>query len=175
MKIIQKKNLHYASIWYKLQDVRPQSEADPSREREKNCTFCEIVQGKLPVSKIHETDKTIVFASLTGYPLIAPKEHVDSVFDERLDKEVVHELAEMEVKVARAVRSAFQVDAVNIISANGKDAGQQVNHYHIHIMPRTANDNQIRLGKEVILPRPELDLRADLVKTRLNEQLPPHA
>ncbi|OGH19884.1 MAG: hypothetical protein A3D74_04765 [Candidatus Levybacteria bacterium RIFCSPHIGHO2_02_FULL_37_13] len=154
--------------------MRATSEAGVSGEKERSCTFCDIVQEKLPVSKIEETDKIIVFASLSGYPLIAPKKHVDNVFDERLDKEVVHELAEMEVRVARAVRSAFSVDAVNIISANGKAAGQQVNHYHIHIMPRTANDNQIKLGKEVILPRPELDLRADLVKTRLNEQLPPH-
>jgi len=155
--------------------VRQPSETDILGEREKSCTFCDIVQEKLPASKICETDKVLVFSSLTGYPLIAPKKHVDNVFDEGLDTEVVHELAEMEVRVARAVRSAFQVDAVNIISANGKDAGQQVNHYHIHIIPRTANDKQIKLGREERLPRSVLDQRAELVRVSLNQQLPPHA
>lgn len=166
--------MHFVSIWYRLQDVGAKTEADPRKEKESSCTFCEIVHGNLRVSKIDESERIIVFSSLGGYPLIAPKKHVDNVFDEKLDKEVVHELAEMEVRVARAVRSAFKVDAVNIISANGKAAGQQVNHYHVHIMPRTANDNQIKIGKEVPLPRNVLDQRADLVKTRLNEQLPPH-
>lgn len=154
--------------------MRSHAETNASEETEKSCTFCKIVQEKLPASKINETDRTIVFASLSGYPLIAPKKHVGNIFDEGLDIETIHELAEMEVKVARAVRDAFEVDAVNIVSANGKDAGQQVNHYHIHIIPRTANDGQIKIAREVVLPRKDLDERAALIKNRLNEQVPPH-
>lgn len=155
--------------------MRSRSETDPSGEIERNCTFCEIVQEKLPASKIYETDRTVVFASLSGYPLIAPKKHVGNIFDEGLDKETIHEIAEMEVRLARVVRDVFEADGVNIVSANGKEAGQRVNHYHVHIIPRTANDGQIKLAREVLLPREELNRRAELVKSRLNEQVLPHA
>lgn len=151
------------------------SEINNQGERERKCIFCEIVSGNSPSSKIYETDKALVFASLSGYPLIAPKEHVNDIFDERLDKETIHQLAEIEVQVARAVKSAFQVDAVNIISANGKEAGQVVGHYHIHVIPRVADDKQIILSREIRLPRNELDQRAELVKASLNELMFPHA
>ena len=32
-------------------------------------------------------------------------------------------------------------DGVNIINASGKEAQQTVFHFHIHIIPRKANDN----------------------------------
>ena len=147
----------------------------PNSEEEKKCIFCEIVSGGSPSSKIHETDRALVFNSLAGYPLIVPKEHVDNIFDEKLDKDTIYQLAELEVQIARAVRTAFQVNSVNIISANGEEAGQEVGHYHIHVIPRVANDNQIRLGKETRLPRNILDQRAELMKNSLNELMFPDA
>lgn len=142
-------------------------------EKEKKCIFCEIVSGSSPSSKIYETDKVLAFSSLSGYPLIAPKEHFDNIFDERLDKDTIDQLAETEVQIAKAVRSAFQVNAVNIISANGEEAGQEVGHYHIHVIPRVVDDNQIRLGKETVLSRDILDQRAELVRISLNELVLP--
>jgi histidine triad (HIT) family protein len=42
--------------------------------------------------------------------------------------------------LAHAVREALQPEGLNIIQSNGVAATQTVNHLHVHILPRWAND-----------------------------------
>ncbi len=39
------------------------------------------------------------------------------------------------------LRKVLNCDATNIIINNGKEAGQEVPHLHIHIIPRYSDDN----------------------------------
>ena len=49
------------------------------------CIFCLIAQGKIPSSKIYETDSLYAFLDLNpvhkGHTLIIPKKHAGNIFD----------------------------------------------------------------------------------------------
>ena len=43
-------------------------------------------------------------------------------------------------RVGRAVLAATDGSAWNVLQNNGRDAGQEVEHVHFHIIPRAAGD-----------------------------------
>lgn len=69
------------------------------------CIFCLIAQGKIPSSKIYETDSLYAFLDLNpvhkGHTLIIPKKHAGNIFD--LDPALGGELVSFMKKVGRAV------------------------------------------------------------------------
>lgn len=101
------------------------------------CIFCKIINRELPSNIIYEDDKTIAFKDI--YPkfpihlLIVPKKHILSVNHlETEDKELVGELFLVAQKIAKdkgldktGYRLSFNV---------GRDAGQTVDHLHLHLM-----------------------------------------
>ena len=99
-----------------------------------DCIFCKIVAGNAPAHIIAENDNIIVFLSLEGHSLIVPKKHIADIFS--LDKETGTYIMNEAIKVSRATKAALNCDGVYITQANGKVAGQDVFHYHMHIYPK---------------------------------------
>ena len=44
------------------------------------------------------------------------------------------------INIAKAVKSQFSPDGLNLIQANEAAAGQTIPHFHLHIVPRYKND-----------------------------------
>jgi len=76
-----------------------------------------------------------------GYLLVIPKRHVPTIFD--LTEEEAASLMRHVVRVARAVRSAFDPDGLNVFQNNGVVGFQTVPHVHVHILPRYAGDGWV--------------------------------
>lgn len=97
-----------------------------------------------------EDDHTLAFLSIgpihKGHTLVIPKEHFENIFD--IDAESVAALYRSARKVAPAVRDATGADGVNIHNNNGAAAGQEVFHYHVHIIPRFENDGLIHWSED---------------------------
>ena len=43
--------------------------------------------------------------------------------------------------VARAIKEETQCEGLNVVQNNGEVAGQTVNHFHLHLVPRFKGDN----------------------------------
>ena len=43
-------------------------------------------------------------------------------------------------KVAQAAKIAFEPAGLTLLQANGAEGGQTVAHFHLHVVPRHAND-----------------------------------
>jgi histidine triad (HIT) family protein len=114
-------------------------------KRDPDCIFCKIVAGELPSFKVFEDESTLSFLSIepinTGHTLVIPKEHVPNVFE--ASPEVWRDAQETVRKVAHAVERGMQADGVNINMNNREHAGQVVDHFHIHIIPRYAGDGLV--------------------------------
>jgi histidine triad (HIT) family protein len=106
-----------------------------------DCLFCKIVQHELPSVDIYEDDKVIAFMSLENHPLIVPKCHFSDVYE--LDEEYAAAIMQATVKIAKATRKAMNCHGINLVQSNGKIAGQDVFHFHLHIKPRFENDDVI--------------------------------
>lgn len=106
-----------------------------------DCIFCKIISGDLPAYIIKQDNETIVFLSLDGHPLIAPKAHIRDIFS--LDRASAANIMRQAVAGANAVRRTLNCDGVNLIQSNGAAAGQDAFHFHQHIKPRWTKDDVI--------------------------------
>lgn len=107
-----------------------------------DCIFCKIVDGKIPSSKVYEDSQVISFLDIMpankGHCLVVPKRHSQTLLEMSEDDLIATIKAAK--KVARAMSLSFGNGSFNIVMNNGKEAGQLVNHFHIHIIPRFQKD-----------------------------------
>lgn len=139
--------------------------------RERKCPFCEIIASEKPVGKISETDRFTVFTARdSGYPLIVPKIHIVNILDPNLDVETARELGQLTRDMARAVQQADEVDSITIAINNGPDAGQEIPHLHVHVIPRMPRDSLVRFHRGVALSPQERDQKAAKYRAVIEQQ-----
>jgi len=107
-----------------------------------NCIFCKIVRGEIPSVKVWEDEKFLafldIFPATEGHTLIIPKKHYENIFD--MPKDVLKDSAEVAQKIAFLLKEKLGAEGINLLNSNNKIAGQEVPHYHIHIIPRYSKD-----------------------------------
>ena len=121
-----------------------------------NCIFCKIAAGEIPSNTIYEDDSFRVILDLgpatKGHALVLPKNHYADLFE--IPEEVLADAAKVAKKVAGTMKEKLSCDGLNLVQNNGETAGQTVMHFHLHIIPRYANDGQHILWKPTS-PSPE--------------------
>ena len=107
-----------------------------------DCIFCKIAAGKIPSAKVYEDSKVISFLDIMpankGHCLVVPKAHAQNLTD--MGEEDLIATMKAVKKVAKAVSLCFGNASFNLVMNNGKEAGQLVNHAHIHLIPRFQKD-----------------------------------
>jgi histidine triad (HIT) family protein len=73
-----------------------------------------------------------------GHALILPKEHFDNVFE--IEPETAGRIFAFATKLAKAIKEETGCDGMNLLQNNGEVAGQTVNHFHLHLVPRFKGD-----------------------------------
>ena len=107
-----------------------------------DCIFCKIIKREIPCNKIYE-DKDI-FAFLDnnpvnkGHTLIIPKKHFENIY-ETPDK-IISKMILGAKKLSIIIKKTMKSDGINVYMNNGRAAGQQVEHAHIHVIPRLEKD-----------------------------------
>lgn len=106
------------------------------------CIFCKLVAGNIPAARVYEDELTIAFMDLgqvnPGHVLVASKRHAETLFD--LDPTEAEAVMRTAHRVAHAVRKAFDPPGLTLLQANGKASDQTVRHFHMHVVPRHADD-----------------------------------
>ncbi len=113
------------------------------KESIKNCVFCKILKGEIPVSMIYEDEKVAVFVDLQpvneGHLLIIPKYHAPYMKD--VDTGTLQHIMATAKKMNAALRaSKYKCEGVNLFVADGEAAQQEVFHFHLHVYPRFKED-----------------------------------
>ncbi len=114
----------------------------PAAPASDSCIFCRLVRGEIPSTRVYEDDLTLAFMDLgqvnPGHVLVAVKRHAATVLD------ITPEEAAAAMKTARqvalAVKAAFDPPGLTLLQANGKEGDQTVFHFHMHVVPRHADD-----------------------------------
>lgn len=108
-----------------------------------NCIFCKIVEGTIPSVKLYEDDHVLAFMDIRpvsrGHSLVIPKKHVRNFLD--ADTETIAKTVEPLGRVVDAVKKAVGADGIVVSTNNEAAAGQEVFHFHWHIIPRFEGDN----------------------------------
>ncbi len=107
-----------------------------------DCVFCNIVAGRLPCTRIAETERVLAFLDIgpiiKGHTLVIPKAHFDPLTAVPLD--LLQEVIAMVQRVAQSQLDGLGAEGINLVQSNGACAGQVVPHAHFHVIPRFAND-----------------------------------
>ena len=102
-----------------------------------NCLFCKIANKEVPAEIVYEDEKVIVLKDIHPkaplHLLIVPKKHIPSINHLELrDKELIGGLFLVAQKIARA--EGVDKTGYRLIFNMGKDAGQTVDHLHLHLL-----------------------------------------
>jgi histidine triad (HIT) family protein len=102
-----------------------------------DCIFCKIVKGDIPAYKVYEDEKVYAFLDINplskGHTLVLPKEHYVNVLD--TPKELYGYMSEIVKKIAQKIEDEYEPEGIIINQNNGRKAGQEIDHVHIHIKP----------------------------------------
>ncbi len=107
-----------------------------------SCIFCDIINGKIPSSKVYEDNNVLGFLDIApihpGHTLIIPKKHSETMFDAQ-DTDLKN-LFLAAKKIGIAIMKSTGATGINIGVNNYKSSGQVVFHTHLHVIPRHDND-----------------------------------
>ena len=114
---------------------------------EDKCLFCQIISEKIQSKRIYEDDICIgildIFPVSRGHSLIMPRMHYNTIED--IPENVLKHLIIVVKELGGKIHKKLNVDGYNILQNNFPAAGQVINHFHIHIIPRLKNDSKFKL------------------------------
>lgn len=106
------------------------------------CLFCRLVAGEIPSARVYEDTLTIAFMDIgqvnPGHVLVATKRHAATLLD--ITAEEAAAVMQTAQRVARAVQAVFDPPGLTLLQANGREGDQTVFHFHLHVVPRHADD-----------------------------------
>jgi len=108
-----------------------------------DCIFCnpenEIITESATAYAVFDK-----FPVSEGHALIIPKRHVANYFDLTLNEQIACSMLINRVK--KIIDQQYSPDAYNVGINIGKDAGQTIQHVHIHLIPRYKGDVENPVG-----------------------------
>lgn len=135
-----------------------------------NGIFMKIVRRELPAHIVYEDEETLAFLdrspNVPGHTLVIPKRPYRNVFD--IDEASWQAVMRTARRIAPAVRDAVGAKGVHINSNHEPEAGQEVFHLHLHIIPRTRRDFDFCWPKLDLSEEARADI-AESIKARLGD------
>lgn len=112
--------------------------------KQSDCIFCKIANGEIPSKTLYEDEAFRVILDLgpatKGHALILPKEHYANLYE--LPEEIAGDVMKLAKKMMIQMTDRLGCEGFNLVQNNGDLAGQTVNHFHLHLIPRYRADGQ---------------------------------
>lgn len=106
-----------------------------------DCLFCKIINNELPSSTVYEDNLIKIIMNINpntnGHLLILPKKHYVNILD--IDEEIItHSLKVVREKIYPLLKEKLACEGLTL--AENNELGQEIRHFHIHLIPRYKND-----------------------------------
>ena len=106
------------------------------------CLFCKLVAGEIPSARVYEDALTLAFMDIgqvnPGHVLVATKRHAATQLD--ITPQEAAAVMQTAQRVAAAIQATFEPPGITLLQANGREGEQTVFHFHMHVVPRHAQD-----------------------------------
>jgi histidine triad (HIT) family protein len=110
--------------------------------RDPDCLFCKIVAGELPATIVAQDEHTVSFMDINpatrGHALVVPREHAQDLLSIE-SQDLAHVMIAAQ-RLAGTAKERLNADGINLINSCGARAWQTVFHFHVHVIPRYADD-----------------------------------
>ena len=106
-----------------------------------DCLFCKIINNELPSSTVYEDNLIKIIMNINpntnGHLLILPKKHYVNILD--IDEEIItNSLKVVREKIYPLLKEKLACEGLTL--AENNELGQEIRHFHIHLIPRYKND-----------------------------------
>lgn len=109
-----------------------------------NCIFCKIIKGEIPTSCIYEDESIMIIMNINpdtnGHLLVIPKEHIVNLFD--IKNDLINHMLDKVRELYPTLKEKLGCEGLTL--AQNNELGQEIKHYHIHLIPRYQNDGADR-------------------------------
>jgi histidine triad (HIT) family protein len=110
--------------------------------KDPDCLFCKIVAGELPATIVGEDERTVALMDINpatrGHVLVIPRAHSEDLLG--IDPDDLRAVAVASQRQASRAKERLRADGVNLVNSCGAVAWQTVFHFHMHVIPRYADD-----------------------------------
>ncbi|MCX8009963.1 MAG: histidine triad nucleotide-binding protein [Ignavibacteria bacterium] len=102
-----------------------------------DCIFCKIAAKEIPSTIVFENENIIGFNDINPkaphHILFVPKKHIGKISEtEEIDIPIIGELIFRASEYAKSI--GLNESGFRLVFNNGKDAGQDVFHIHLHLL-----------------------------------------
>jgi histidine triad (HIT) family protein len=101
-----------------------------------NCTFCKIIEGKIPSTSVYQDELGYAFADINPkapvHVLVVPREHISSLDFAGNERKAL--LGHLLWAAAEIARKKGLKNGYRIVVNTGEDGGQTVDHLHLHLL-----------------------------------------
>ncbi len=108
------------------------------------CIFCKIVNKEIPCYKVYEDEEILAFLDIgqatIGHTLVVSKKHYDDLLT--IPTELLAKIIAVAQKIAIVQMNTLpNIKGVNLLNNCKEIAGQAINHFHLHVIPRYEKDD----------------------------------
>ena len=107
-----------------------------------DCLFCRIAKKEIPSNDVYETGDAFAFLDIhprsPGHTMIIPKEHAENI--SKLSPDKVGPLFQAVQEVVIRLEKSLNPSGFTIGVNHGRAAGAEVDHLHVHVIPRFTGD-----------------------------------
>ncbi|MBR9702220.1 HIT domain-containing protein [Candidatus Pacearchaeota archaeon] len=126
-----------------------------------DCIFCKIANGvlnrhdscepEIPSEKVYENENFFsifdIAPQVEGHVVVISKKHFKTLLD--MPNSLGPEFLDCVKKTSLKLIEKFNADGFNVVNNTFECAGQVVDHFHVHILPRKKDDGYfLSLGKK---------------------------
>ena len=106
-----------------------------------DCIFCKITKKEISSKLIMESKNSMAFLDAfpvsRGHTLVIPKHHYEKVQDMREEDNV-----DLFNTVRNVITKIDKITGSTLVAVhNGRDSGQEIQHVHVHLIPRELSDH----------------------------------
>ena len=102
------------------------------------CLFCDIIEGKIPSTKVYENDKVLCFNDINPaapvHVLVIPKKHYDDIRGIANAADGAEYLSAVSKAIDEVAKIKGLDSGFRVINNCGEDGGQTVKHVHFHVV-----------------------------------------
>ncbi len=107
-----------------------------------DCIFCKIANKEIVSEIIYEDKNSLAFLDIhpitLGHAMVIPKIHAENIL--KLPNKIIGPLFSAVQKTVKILSNSLLPDGFTIGINHGKNAGQAIDHIHIHVLPRFRSD-----------------------------------
>jgi len=110
--------------------------------RDPDCIFCKVIAGEIPGEMVDSDDRTVTVMDINpatrGHVVVIPREHAENLLSVS-DEDLAAVMAAVR-RICERMQDTIGPAGFNVLNNMGRAAWQSIFHFHVHVIPRYADD-----------------------------------